>query len=70
MINTTVIELASYPEPIIVKGVVQLDDLITELESKQPKRSTKEFKVWKKDINLVISAVNQIAGFSRCRLKK
>ena len=61
-----ILELSSYDDPIHIKGVVHLDEIIEDLTLREPKdkRSTAH-KVWKHDYNLTVDTVNKLAGFKR-----
>lgn len=58
-------------EPIKIKGVLHTDELIEELEKREPRRKNSlEHKQWRKDYNTVIDVMNRLAGFKRCLLLK
>ena len=66
-----VIKLSFYEEPIEIKGVGHTDELIDELEQKEPKRKTsREHKIWRQDYNTVVDIMIKIAGFKRGLQKK
>lgn len=63
------LKLSYMDQPLEIKGVIQLDDLIEELEKREPKKRSKDHKTWQRDINLAIDAVNKLAGFGRYHKK-
>jgi hypothetical protein len=65
------IKLSYYENLIEIKGVGHTDELIEELEKREPKRKTsREHKIWRQDYNTVVDIMNKIAGFKRCIPKK
>lgn len=66
-----ILELRLFDDPIKVTGIGSLDEVILQLDAMEPKKKrSAEHSIWKRDYNLVVDAVNKIAGYKRYTSKK
>lgn len=63
--------LRSINQWVVLKGVLHADELLAEHLKREPKpRGTVPHRVWRKDYNTIVDAVNKITGSKRYNLKK